>query len=225
MVGFQKLLELKYNINAICKLYFLIAVVVQSCSLPKKNVLKDKTDQNNLINIICKDTTNINLIPYGSHILTNGILESTEWSDSKILQIDSNILFYIKQDSVFLFIGIKFIKERHSGVDLYLGYEPDKIIMMHISSTLAYRQYNNTKWSEISWSQQTFWTANAVGIFYENQGKAKIIEPEGFEFQIYKGYLNSKLISLRFHLKRPERIYPINSLENVITEWYRFKLL
>lgn len=96
--------------------------------------------------------------------------------------------------------------------------------MFHVSSTLAFREYVNTKWSEISWSQQAFWTANTVGLFYDTTGKVQIIEPKGFEFQINKEFLNAKSLRLRFHLKRPEKIYPINSTENETTTWYRLEL-
>ena len=165
-----------------------------------------------------------NKIPFGLNILPNGILENSEWSDSKTTQIDSTVLLKIKQDSIYVYIGIKFLNEKHSGIDLYISDHKDYKRMLHISSTLASKQIGNYEWGKVLWELQAGWTGNTVGIYYDENGKMKIIEPDGFEIQICKSFLKTTELRLRFHLKRPEKVLPEHSSENNSGNWYKYYL-
>ena len=96
--------------------------------------------------------------------------------------------------------------------------------MLHISSTLASKHIGKYEWGKVPWELQAGWTGNTVGIYYDENGKMKIIEPDGFEFQICKSFLKTTELRLRFHLKRPEKILPEHSSENNSENWYKYYL-
>lgn len=163
-------------------------------------------------------------IPYGKNILANGIIETEEWKDSKQRKLTEDISLYIKQDTQYIYIALEFLKEKHTGIDLYVGTSNNNIWMLHTSSTLSDRKYENNKWSDSRWILQSEWTSNTVGIFMNDKGERSTIEPSGFEYQIKKSTLSSDTFYIRCHLKRPEKILPINIIDTSVVDWLKFRL-
>jgi hypothetical protein len=163
-------------------------------------------------------------VPYGEYILSNGILEKPEWLNSKVINIDSSINLLIKQDNKNVFIGIEFLKEKHTGVDLYLANINEERYMFHVSSTQGEKKFTNNTWSETVWELPKYWHGNTIGLYQDNKGKRQIIKPDGFEFLISKKLITSNKFRIKFHLKRPIKIFPKNTNEIDINSWYEFEL-
>lgn len=164
------------------------------------------------------------IVPYGKNILVNGIYSIPEWSDSKSISPDSTIEISFKQDSTYLYLAVLYKKEKHTGIDLYLGDNKRPFAMLHVSATKGEKFYTETGWNETLWKLTKQWTANTVGLFRNNEGKRKIIEPEVTEFQINKNFFPNKKINFRIHLKRPEKIFPENTSDTNTKNWYKLIL-
>jgi len=59
---------------------------------------------------------------------------------------------------------------------------------------------------------------------YIEDGKNKIVEPDGFEFQIDKTMFSGKVWYVMMHLKRPEKIYLARATNLDIIHWLRINL-
>ncbi len=169
-------------------------------------------------------THKIEGVPEGSHILVNGIFEDLEWKDALKKDLDDNLKLYLKQDKQYIYIGIRFMKIKHTGIDFYLSDSKENRIMMHISSALAETRWDGTKWMESKWGRNSLWTGNVICL-YVDEGKRKVVAPDGFEFQIDKKMLPGKLRSLMMKLKRPEKIYPQKATDSGTVHWLDLKKL
>lgn len=159
----------------------------------------------------------------GKCILPNGIFASSEWDDAAELTISDELILFLKQDDQYFYLGIKFINEIHTGIDLYIADSGGNMKMLHVSSALGEKEFTNGQWSDFIWGENNLWTANSIGMISEN-GKTKFLEPDGFEFQIDKTFFLDKKWFLMIHLKRPELIYPQNATNESKLNWFKVTL-
>lgn len=163
-------------------------------------------------------THKIEGVPEGGHILVNGIFEDLEWNDALKKDLDENLKLYLKQDTQYIYIGIRFMKVKHTGIDFYLSDSKENRVMMHISTALSETRWNGTEWMESKWGRNSLWTGNVVCLYIYG-GKRKIVAPGGFEFQIDKKMLPGKLWSLMMKLKRPAKTYPEKATDSDTVHW------
>jgi hypothetical protein len=162
-------------------------------------------------------------VPTGKHILVNGKFPGDEWNDAFKKPVDEDLLVYLKQDEKYLYLGIQFLKVKHTGIDLYLADSPGNRRMLHISAALGEKEFVDSLWRDTVFGQNYLWTGNVINMYIED-GKSKIVEPDGFEFQIDKKMFSGKLWYVMMHLKRPEKIYPTLATNLDITQWLRINL-
>lgn len=159
-------------------------------------------------------------VNFGKHILPNGKFAINEWDDAAEIKADDKIILLSKQDDDYFYLGIKFINESHTGIDLYLADSDQKMKMLHVSSALGEKEFVDAQWSEFIWSENDLWTGNSIGMISVD-GKSEFLENEGFEFQIHKSIIESNDWLLMIHLKRPEIVFPINAKNKNTTKWLR----
>jgi hypothetical protein len=165
----------------------------------------------------------IEKIPTGKHIMVNGKFPGDEWNDALKKPMDEACLIFLKQDEKYLYIGIEFLKEKHTGIDLYLADSPGNRRMLHVSSALGEKEFVDSLWRDTVFGQNYLWTGNVINMYFED-GKNKIVEPDGFEFQIDKKMFPGKQWYVMMHFKRPEKIYPTSATDLDITRWFRINL-
>jgi hypothetical protein len=146
-------------------------------------------------------------IPRGKNILPNGQFAPDEWRDSIEVKATEGIALFFKQDGVYLYLGIKFLAEMHTGIDLYLAELGGPRKKLHVSAALGEAEWKDGSWTDIQWGKNALWTANGIGLISEN-GERKVVPLEGFEFQISRALLPGNKWLLYFHLKRPDLFYP-----------------
>jgi len=87
-------------------------------------------------------------VPSGKHILVNGKFPGHEWNDAFKKQVAEDLRLYLKQDEKYLYIGIEFLKEKHTGIDLYLADSPGNHRMLHISAALGEKEFVDSLWRD-----------------------------------------------------------------------------
>ncbi|MCP4154145.1 MAG: hypothetical protein GY757_40845 [bacterium] len=161
-------------------------------------------------------------VPEGGHILVNGIFEDLEWNDALKKDLDENLKLILKQDKQYIYIGIRFMKVKHTGIDFFLSDSKGNRVMMHISSALSESRWDGTKWMESTWGLNRLWSGN-VTCLYIADGKRRVVEPDGFEFQIDKKMLPGKSWSLMMKLKRPSKTFPEKAVDSDTVHWFNLK--
>jgi len=159
----------------------------------------------------------------GVNILPNGKVETSEWQDAKKIETSNDINLHFKQDSTYLYICIEFVNKMHTGIDLYLAKNEGNRKMLHVSSAIGEKTFNEGEWSDYDWGGNKHWIANSIGTIYVD-GKNEIVPLEGFEFQIDKSMFNKDEWYLMIHLKRPELIYPENATSESTEHWLKINL-
>ena len=172
---------------------------------------------------INSSTSEIPEVPFGNNILPNGKFSQNEWSDADSCLFCDSIKFYVKQDENYVYLALKFLQEKHSGIDLYLADSKTNLKNLHISSALGERNFKENEWEEFVWGENILWTGNSIGSFYSD-GKMQFLDPDGFEFQIDNTLFKKKSWFLRIHLKRPEFIYPSNTNTDSKENWFEIEL-
>ncbi|MDH4271524.1 MAG: hypothetical protein OEW18_06055 [Candidatus Aminicenantes bacterium] len=157
-------------------------------------------------------------VPRGKNVLPNGKFAPGEWADAKEVKTAAGVALFFKHDETYLYLGIKFLAEMHTGVDLYLGENEGRRKKLHVSAALGEAEWNDGLWTDIEWGTNALWTANSIGLIVVN-GERKTVPLEGFEFQISRSLLAGSGWRLFFHLKRPELKFPVESDQNSTAHW------
>ena len=161
-------------------------------------------------------------VPRGRNVLVNGTFAPREWSDAASIRLDAGHALLVKQDREYLYLGIRFEAQKHSGLELFLAPPAGPPLALHVSSALGTRTRGAAGWSEYQWRADR-WGANVIGTITED-GKMKVLEPDGFEVQIEKSLLPGRDLSLRIELKRPGVVFPTGSREEDGKDWIRLAL-
>ena len=125
----------------------------------------------------------------------------------------------LKQDSLYLYVGLKFIDTMHTGIDLYIADRAGVLKKLHVSSALGEMDFNDGMWGDWRWGANDLWVANSIGWISED-GRQKVVPLEGFEFQIKKTILPGRRWFAYFHLKRPDFIFPESASEQNTETWF-----
>ena len=160
-------------------------------------------------------------VPDGGYILLNGSLGAEEWADAGNIRLDPSTEIRFQKDDKSFFLAIEFLGPRHTGVDLYIQ-SHGSTRMLHVSSALGEKTFENDRWPDVAWGQNTWWSANVVESIYE-EGSQRFLEPAAFEFQIDRSELGGD-IGLFIHLKRPEKLLPPGASVIATEEWLRLVL-
>jgi hypothetical protein len=163
----------------------------------------------------------IQAIPDGRYVLINGHIGSGEWDSSLTVPLDDKTELRLKKDRSSLFLAVVFKGPHHTGVDLYLK-SAGRTRMLHVSSALGEKELRSGEWSEMNWGRNTWWTANTVGLINE-QGKARPLAPDAFEFQISRQEIGRN-IDLYLELKRPDKRLPSAASPDSADQWLHVKL-
>lgn len=147
------------------------------------------------------------MVPAGRGILPNGQFQPGEWEDAAEIRTTANLAVYIKKDAAYLYLGIKFLAEMHTGIELYLAAPGGSRKRLHVSAALGEAEWKDGSWTDIQWGKNARWTANSIGLI-SDEGKRKVVPLEGFEFQVSRDLLPGSKWRLFFHLKRPDLLYP-----------------
>ena len=151
-------------------------------------------------------------------IMANGFFAPGEWDDGSLVEIGGGIVIYAKQDTCYLYIGIRTGEAVHTGLDLYIADSAERQRLLHVSSALAEAMCDNGKWSEWRWEEKRQWVANKIGLYHDGNGQCSS-EPEGFEFQIHKDMIHGEVVHIALHLKRPEYVFPILQDRETFKNW------
>ena len=166
-------------------------------------------------------------VPEGRHVLVDGALDDGEWSDAAALPI-GGVELLAKRDERFLYLALRFVDGKHSGLDLYLAASPEVRRMFHISSELGTKRFETGSWSEkLGWDVRG-WVGNPVG-FDHGSDTLVIYEPDGFELQFSRAYLAAQglgtpTLRLAFRLKRPELTAPREAEAAPLDDWIVLEL-
>ena len=163
------------------------------------------------------------IIPSGKHILPNGQFDDEEWKDAFKVKTDIGVALLFKQDRDYLYLGIKFLADMHTGVDLFLAENESQGKKLHVSAALGESDWANNTWTDIQWGKNHLWTANSIGMIIEN-GERQVVPLEGFEFQISLSLLSGTSWRLFFHLKRPDKIFPLDADQKNFSNWIKFEI-
>jgi len=166
----------------------------------------------------------VELVPYGSPPLLNGIDGDKEWSHPGVMEWEwKTVLVRFKQDSFFVYLNVLDRDTLHSGIDLYLDNMSGNIMIFHVSSAHGERQLRDSVWSEMTFGPPQLWSSNIVENVFED-GRMKFISPESFEFQIDKSQLPSRTFKLMVHLKRPDKWVPPDADTLSSSSWIKVEL-
>jgi len=162
-------------------------------------------------------------IPSGKNILPNGQFAPGEWQDSAEVKATEKVALFLKHDAAYIYLGIKFLAEMHTGIDLYLAEPGGRRKKLHVSAALGEAEWMDDAWADVQWGNNALWTANSIGMIVEN-GERKVVPLEGFEFQISRSLLSDNKWQLFFHLKRPELKLPPDADPDDITHWLQIEI-
>ena len=163
-------------------------------------------------------------VGFGKNIMPNGKFAEFEWNDAAVISANGNFDILIKQDNTYLYFAIEFKDVMYTGLDLYLAESSLSRKMLHVSSALGERDFQNGNWLDSVWGENYLWMANPVGLVKQSNGEQGILELEGFEFQIDKSIFQTDFWYFLIHLKRPEQTYPSDANPKNIDTWQTMKL-
>jgi hypothetical protein len=154
-------------------------------------------------------------------VLPDGVFEAGEWDDAAVLPLDG-VELLAKGDARYLYLALRFVEEKHSGLDLYLAAGPEVRRLFHISSELLWKEFAEGTWSEYRRDVRG-WTGNPVGFLHEGE-RVEIHEPDGFELQLARSMLAAQglgadRLRLAFRLKRPELTVPAGAEAAALEDW------
>jgi len=159
-------------------------------------------------------------------VLTDGVLDDGEWSDAAALPL-GGVELLAKRDARYLYLALRFVDGKHSGLDLYLASSPEVRRMFHISSELGTERFEDGHWSERSWNVRG-WVGNPIG--YNHDPDALVIyEPDGLELQFSRAMLAAEGLGgpglrVALRLKRPDLTVPEGAEQAPLDEWVELKL-
>jgi hypothetical protein len=153
----------------------------------------------------------------GNAVMLNGFFGGGEWDDAREVDLGDGYRLLVKHDRRSLFLSIRFpAKVRHSGCELYLA-DATGIASYHVSSALGRRTWRKSAWSEYAW-QPDSWSANLIQTIVED-GKTKVLEPEGFEYQIDRSNFEGHPVRIRIELRRPAAVFPKGTSDTKSDGW------
>ena len=165
-------------------------------------------------------------VPEGRNVLPDGVFDDGEWEDAAVLPI-AGVELLAKRDAHYLYLAIRFVEGKHSGLDLYLASEAGTRRLFHISSELGTKRFAAGEWSAYDWDVRG-WVGNPVGI---ERGAEELVihEPGGFELQLSREMLAAEglagpTLRLAFRLKRPEAMVPEGAEEADLVRWIRLEM-
>lgn len=163
-------------------------------------------------------------VPEGRHVLADGALDDGEWDDAAPLRL-GGVELLAKRDPRYLYLALRFVEGKHSGLDLYLAGQGGARRLFHVSGQLGTKRFADGSWSEYDWDVEG-WVGNPVAyVLPEKEGDELVIyEPEGFELQLSREMLaaeglGANHLRLAFRLKRPEVTVPVGAEEAEPGEW------
>ncbi|MBN2431964.1 MAG: hypothetical protein JXQ27_10830 [Acidobacteria bacterium] len=162
-------------------------------------------------------------VPSGRGILPNGRLPAAEWADAAAVSVAGPFELRLKQDERYVYLGIRFTGDMHTGVELYLAAGTAPPRKLHVSAALGEAELGVAGWSDMRWGGNIDWTANAIGLIVV-EGQRQVVPLEGFEFQIAKGMFTAQTWRLRIHLKRPDVFFPAASDPQQPGTWFAVSL-
>jgi hypothetical protein len=164
-------------------------------------------------------------IPHGQGILLNGFIGSEEWDDQNVLitALCDTVEFRLKQDSQYVYIGVRSLDTNHTGIDLYLGGATEPWHLLHVSTAHSQADLAASAGQESIFGQNRLWAANVVQMFFEDDER-RIVAPELFEFQIGKEMIKETIFRLMVRFKRPARACPAGAKPDNPSEWIEFSL-
>jgi|GEM_PF-1185608 len=163
-------------------------------------------------------------VPSGRGILPNGRLPVVEWVDAAAVSVAGPFELRLKQDDAYVYLGIRFTGDMHTGCELYLAAGTAPPRKLHVSAALGEAELGDAGWSDMRWGGNIHWTANAIGLIVV-EGQRQVVPLEGFEFQMDKGMFAAKTWRLRIHLKRPDVFFPSASDPQQPGTWFAVSLV
>ncbi|HYH44465.1 MAG TPA: hypothetical protein VEG34_02175 [Thermoanaerobaculia bacterium] len=160
-------------------------------------------------------------IPRGANVLVNGSFAPGEWDEAWVEPLDAGHELLLKRDDRYFYLGIRFLGQRHTGLDIYLA-AGGEMRALHVSSALADRRRGPEGWSEHDW-RNLDWGANVIGTVAGESGP-RFLEPEGFEIQLSQAAFKGRELALRIELKRPAAVFPAGTTDGDTKGWIRVQL-
>jgi hypothetical protein len=151
-------------------------------------------------------------------VLINGQFGPGEWDEGGVLTVEGRLRITVSQDRYFVYLGIRFLRDMHTGIDLYVAAPGRAAKKLHVSAAIGEAEQVSGVWGEIQWGKNSLWSANSIGLIAEG-GKQEVVPLEGFEFQISKAMLAGQTWRLFLHLKRPELKYPEGATADDAAGW------
>jgi hypothetical protein len=122
-------------------------------------------------------------VPTGNMILADGFLSLNEWSDAKHLTTPYplDVFFKISGDYLLIAVATPTIKDMYTDIYFDTG---GLLVDFHASAKLGQREFNNRKWSDWQWWNNSGWIASTSKI---NSFEDKTFLPQTCrEYQIKK---------------------------------------
>ncbi len=156
-------------------------------------------------------------------VLINGRFARGEWEEAAAAAIEDRVRILVCRDRFFVYLGIRFLRDMHTGVDVYLAAAGETPRRLHVSAAIGEAAYAGGVWGDLRWGANSLWSANSVGLIVED-GKQKTVPLEGFELQISLSMFAGTSWRVYLHLKRPELTYPASASAADPAGWLEIKL-
>ena len=146
--------------------------------------------------------TEVEFVPYGGTVMVDGMKTEKTWIYPASFEtgLSNRVAMWLIQDSGFVYICLKDLDTTHTGIDLYLDDMNGNRRLLHVSTALGEKKWQDSSWSDFEWGANSFWTANVIQSIYRD-GKMEYLAPECFEFQISKAYFPARTFKIMVHLK------------------------
>jgi len=192
----------------------------------------------------CK-TQDITTPKYVHHPLINGQINSLEWSESEIIDIQSKYDLYLKQDEQYYYVAVKNKTALPFYIDMFLLID-ESLFNIHSSAQLGERKLTESDWSDstpiTNWGYINDWTSNTVLFdrakrkrlkaegFEGNLSLESVLPYDGFEFQFAKNTWNLDASKMRIEMRNmvgaegfEEAIFPAASQRDNYDKWHELK--
>ena len=122
----------------------------------------------------------------------------------------------------YLYLAVEFLQQKHTGLELFLGFSSGEPTALHVSSALATRVHGPNGWSSHEWRAEQ-WGANVIGTISDGGGM-RFLEPDGFEVQVSKALLRGQDLFVRIELKRLALVLRPGSSDHEPRSWIHLTL-
>jgi len=155
-------------------------------------------------------------------VLINGYFGRGEWEEKGARRVGDRLNLFFNQDRDYFYLGIRLLKDMHTGLEVCLSTSGQSPKKLHVSATLGEAEYRDGAWGEMTWGRNTDWTCNSIGLIIDN-GQRRVVEFEGFELQISKSIFAGRTWRILIHLKRPELTFPEAGREDDPAGWFEIR--